>query len=381
MRTDAGRFTFVRHSACFAVAVIALSAAGTSSVRAQGTTTFHLTALTSGTWNSAGVHTTGSNYQIGYSSELPNKQVAYFEFDLDPVKGRTVTDNFLLVPGSTDYSIGSTYAPRCSTAPCFKVGIVPQGTFTTDQIVNPASNNNTSIYLSGDDPNRNQDLGYAWVENGLHPGQLFNAFTYNAQRLQAEVNAGGDWAFWGRDDFDTGSAENYIWGDTAYNTGIVLVITVANGSATTAVVPSGTYEIQNLNSAQALEIPAGKTANGTLVDQASSTGTSNQQWNVTQLSNGNYTIANVATGLLLDVLGNSKSPGGSIDVWPANAGTNQQWTFTGTNDGNYTIQAVSSGLFLDVSGALTLTGTVVDQFTANNNADQQWSFIAISNSN
>jgi hypothetical protein len=98
-------------------------------------------------------------------------------------------------------------------------------------------------------------LTIEWVENGLHPGKKFNAFTDNTQRLQAEVNTGGDWVFWGRDAFDTGSAENYIWGDTAYNTGIVLIVTVSNGPATTAVVRSGSYQIENLNSAASLENP------------------------------------------------------------------------------------------------------------------------------
>ncbi|MGA2287142.1 RICIN domain-containing protein [Bradyrhizobium sp.] len=375
MRTELGRCTFVRHTTRYAIAIITLSAAGTGLVRAQSatTTTFQLTALASGNWNAAGVHTV-SNYQIGYSTEQPNQQVAYFEFDLDPIKGRTVVEASALIPGSTDYSIGSTYAPRCGTAPCFKVGIVPQGTSTLAEIVSPTSNNNTNIYTSGNDANRNQDLGYEWVENGLHPGEKFNAFTYNTQRLQAEVNAGGDWVFWGRDAFSTGSAENYIWGDTAYNTGIVLIVTVSNGAATTAVVQSGTYQIENLNSAMSLEIPAGQTANGTLVDQATDVGTTNQRWNVTRLSSGNYTIANAATGQLLDVLNSSTASGGAIDVKPADAATNQQWTFTGTNGGNYTIKSVSSGLLIGSSGALTLSGTLIDQFTANGIANQQWSF-------
>jgi len=376
MRTDVERCTFVRHTAGFAIAVITLSAAGNGLVRAQSatTTTFQLTALASGNWNAAGVHTV-SNYQTGFSTELPNKQVAYFEFNLDPVKGRTVTAASALIPGSTDYDIGSVYAPRCGTAPCFKIGIVPQGTSTLAEIVSPTSNNNTNVFTSGNDANRNQDLGYEWVENGLHPGEKFNAFTYNTQRLQAEVNAGGDWVFWGRDAFDTGSTtENYIWGSTAYNTGITLILTVSNGAATTAVVATGTYQIENLNSAMSLEIPAGHTANGTLVDQAADVGTTNQRWLVTRLGNGNYTISNAATGQLLDVAHNSTSSGGAIDVWPATSATNQQWTLTGTNDGNYVIKSVSSGLLIGSSGALTLAGTLIDQFTANGLANQQWSF-------
>lgn len=208
---------------------------------ATGTTTFQLTALASGNWNSAGVHTVGE-YQIGHSTEHPEQQAAYFEFNFDPIKGRTVTGASVLIPGSTDYNIETTYAPRCGTAPCFKIGITPQGTETLEDIVSPTSNHSTEIYLSGGDANRNQDLGYAWVENGLHKGFEFGAFTYNTARLQDEVNAGGNWVFWGRDDFDNGESnvddgacpdcpggvENYVWGSTAFTTGIVAMITVEN---------------------------------------------------------------------------------------------------------------------------------------------------------
>jgi hypothetical protein len=208
---------------------------------ATGTTTFHLTALASGNWNSAGVHTVGQ-YQIGHSTEHPDQQAAYFEFDFDPIKGRTVTAASVLIPGSTDYNIETVYAPKCGTKPCFKVGIAPQGAETTEAIVSPSSNHNTGIYLDGSDGNRNQDLGYAWPEDGLHKGLAFDADHYVPARLQDEVNAGGNWVFWARDDFDTGEknvndgacpacpggVENYIWGSTAFTTGIVANITVEN---------------------------------------------------------------------------------------------------------------------------------------------------------
>jgi len=133
-----------------------------------GTTTFQLTALASGNWNSAGVHTIG-NYQIGHSTQLPHQQVAYFEFDLTPVKGRSVTDALILIPGSTDYDIGTLYPKDC-TSTCFKAGIAAAGTFSTEDVVSPSSNNNTEIYLSGGDSNRDPELGYGWVPNGLHLG-------------------------------------------------------------------------------------------------------------------------------------------------------------------------------------------------------------------
>jgi len=351
--------------------------------QAQGTTTFQLTALSSGDWNSAGVHTL-STYQIGHSLEEPNNQVAYFEFNLDPIKGPTLVSNFLLIPGSTDYDISTTFAKDCGTRPCFKVGIAPQGRAATNDVVSAASNNNTAVYQAGESDLHNHVIGYEWPSDGLHPGLKFNADHYTPQRLQDEINAGGNWVFWARDDFSDsegsinrvvcnacpGGFENYIWGGTAYSTGIVMIATVANGPATTAVVGNGTYQIKNLNSALNLEVPAGRTGSGSPVDQSTVTATANQQWTVIGLGNGNYTITNVATGLALEVPNASTSPGTAVDVAPYGGHSQQRWVLAGTFDGNYTITNAHSGLPLDVSGALTVTGARIDQFNANGNADQ-----------
>ena len=362
--------------------------AGSVAAQAQGTSTFQLTAVSSGSWNSAGTHTL-SSYQIGHSNDFPNNRASYFEFDLDPVQGRALVSAFLQIPGSANYNISTVLPSVCGSAPCFKLGIAPQGPIATDAIVNPLSNNNTYVYQVGNNEGRNQDLGYTWLSDGLHPGLKFDADQHNAVRLQAEMNAGGHWVFWARDRFYIGEGavsggecaacpggfENYIWGQTSYNTSIVLFITVANGPRTTAVVQNGTYQIGNLNSGLVLEVPAGQSASGTHVNQAIAVaGAANQQWTVTRLDHGNYTISNVATGLFLEVPNASSSPGEAIDVALSTGQENQQWIFSGTNDGDYSITNANSGLPLGVASALTLPGAGVDQFKPTGNADQQWSF-------
>ena len=205
------------------------------------TTTFRLPALASGNWNAAGIHTVG-NYQIGHSTQLPHQQAAYFEFNLDPIKGRKLVSASVLIPGSTDYNIEVTYPTKCpgNNTPCFKVGMAPQGALSTSDIVSPSSNHNTNVFLQGNDVHQNQDLGYAWVEDGVHKGLAFDADHYNNGRLQDEINAGGDWVFWARDVFDSGEknmsngacpacpggVENYVWGNTSFTKSIVLIITV-----------------------------------------------------------------------------------------------------------------------------------------------------------
>jgi hypothetical protein len=193
-----------------------------------GNVTNTFVCLTEGTWNADGVHTsTNGSYMIGYNYEYQAEQAAYFVFDLTPIQGKTVTNCYLHIPGSIDFHITDYWptptANNLTNHQQFKVGIAPQGTDTLDQITN--GNNSTTIYLDGADPNRNQDLGYGWVMDGLHLGFNFAAFTYNTERLQAEVNTGGKWAFWAVDRFDSASTgENYLWGSTFYTTNIVLTI-------------------------------------------------------------------------------------------------------------------------------------------------------------
>jgi len=345
---------------------------------AAGTTTFQLTALASGNWSSAGIHTVG-NYQIGHSSQLPDQQVAYFEFNFAPVQGRTVTAAFFLIPGSTDYDIGVVYPTRCNltpTGPCFKVGIRPQGTYSTADIVDASSNHNVALATAAIG-NQNDDIGYwPWVADGLHLNTEFGAFTYKQSAVQDQVNAGGLQVIWGADDFDSGESnlsgggvcaacpggfENYIWGSTGYNTGIIFLLTVEGGEASIPVVPNGTYVVKNLNSGGALEVAA-KTAVEEHLDEVVYAGDNKRQmWKVTRLADGNYTIRNAGTGSLLE--------------------DSEEWSIIPATGGNYTLKSVKTGKMLDVAGGSSLMGMGIVQAAAKPGyANQQWSFLP-SNSN
>lgn len=194
-------------------------------VSLQAATVFHLPSITCGTWNAAGKHTVGS-YQIGYSAELPVKQAAYFIFDLTSIRGRVVTANNITIPGTTDFHITGDWPNRPAGAPVhqFKAGMTPQNVAANSVNQITTGNNNTSIY---NNVIREQNLGYGWVPDGLHRGMAFDAFHFNPARLQALVNTGGLVAFWAVDraDINAGS-ENYIWGNSSCNAGIVMNITV-----------------------------------------------------------------------------------------------------------------------------------------------------------
>ena len=210
--------------------------------------TFNLTCLNSGNWNSAGVRTS-SNYQIGYSVEHPDEQAAYFEFDLTPVKGHTITSANLLIVGSTDYNIESYWPNPDNGNPThiqFKVRCAAQSNpaYPITLAEMTTGNNSVTTYVNRSDFNRNTDLGYGWVADGLHPGVRFDCFHYEkvgigeggkkvGPWLQNECNAGGNWCMVTYDGYDFNQAgqrpaENYIWGSTAFNTGIQLQIITSN---------------------------------------------------------------------------------------------------------------------------------------------------------
>ena len=220
-----------------AAALLCFSAAR---AQAQGHV-YHLTAITSGNWNSAGIHDPTTLYEIGYSFQRPNNQIAYFEFDLTPVQGKTISNATTVIPGSTDYSISDYWNTPTENNPTnhdqFKVGIRPLCSSNYPVTLNEilTGNNNPTLYTDVNDGNRNPDLGYGWVMDGFHFGTAFDTFHYESvgqinPYLQNAANVGGDYIVWGNDDYDSGNTtgENYIWGSTSYNTNIIMTITTSN---------------------------------------------------------------------------------------------------------------------------------------------------------
>ena len=203
-----------------AVAILCLGLAG---VHAGTYNIANLSA--SGNWNINNVRTANS-YQIGFSTEHPSIQAAYFEYNMDPVKGKHVTGANLLIIGSTDYHISTFWPGHAGSPPqvWFKVGVAAMNTAkaTVSQIT--TGNNIANLYHYQCDANQNTDGGYTWVQDGLHTGQRFDAFHYESTgqappRIQNAVNAGGNFVMWTCDRFDSGNdGENYIWGNTGFNT-------------------------------------------------------------------------------------------------------------------------------------------------------------------
>ncbi|MEY9964044.1 hypothetical protein ABIA33_002078 [Streptacidiphilus sp. MAP12-16] len=153
--------------------------------------------------------------------------------------------------------------------------------------------------------------------------------------------------------------------------GYHLVIT-PSGSSTTL---SGTYQIVNSNSGLALDTQNAGTAQGTLVDQATSSTGTDQSWTLTPAGSGLYKIVNKASGLLLGITNASTNAGATALIWGDNGTTDHLWQLIPTSRGSYQIANDNSGLLLGVTNMSTASVAQVLQWNDNGTADHLWNLV------
>jgi glucosylceramidase len=93
---------------------------------------------------------------------------------------------------------------------------------------------------------------------------------------------------------------------------------------------SGYFNLINVNSGLALQVPHGSNTNGTQMQQGTitGTGTSDQQWQVVSLGNGWYNILNRTNGKALDLRNGAIADGTAIQQWTRDTtNPNQQYQF------------------------------------------------------
>src|SRR5262249_13742109 len=118
-------------------------------------------------------------------------------------------------------------------------------------------------------------------------------------------------------------------------------------------------------SAKCFDDPAGKTANGTLVDVwTCETGHPNQSW--TRVQDGTIRVL----GKCLDVVGESKSVGAKLQLWTCNSGDGAQQWESGT--GGQLINP-QSGKCIYVPGTSPANGTRLELNGCANVANEHWS--------
>ncbi|MFF2079118.1 RICIN domain-containing protein [Kitasatospora sp. NPDC058162] len=128
-----------------------------------------------------------------------------------------------------------------------------------------------------------------------------------------------------------------------------------------------TVEIRADFSGKCLEVADARTDDGAPVVEATCTGASNQQWNITD----GY-VLNVHSGKCLDLPGWNRNAGTAIDQWTCNQGDNQRWGHLDLTGGGMSIVNFSSGLLLETDGADTADGTPVIQWYSEYNDNQRF---------
>lgn len=142
----------------------------------------------------------------------------------------------------------------------------------------------------------------------------------------------------------------------------------------TAIIPDGVYSIVNRHSGLVLDAAGQGTASGTLVQQYTNNGGTNQRWQLTALGNNRYKITGVQSGKAWDMTGQSLADGAALQLYDYGAGLNQQWEIAKLTNGYYTISSVQSGKVLEIPALSTAPGTGVVQYRSNGGTNQQWSF-------
>ncbi|SEM52260.1 RICIN domain-containing protein [Streptacidiphilus jiangxiensis] len=154
--------------------------------------------------------------------------------------------------------------------------------------------------------------------------------------------------------------------------GYHLVVTPTGATSSLA----GRYQITNLNSGQALDTQGSGTAQGTLVDQATPSGSTTQNWTLVAAGSGLYKLVNQASGLLLGVQNMSTGDGGDALIWGDSGTADHLWQLIPDGAGHDKIANYNSGLLLGVTGMSTSSGAQVLQWDDNGTADHLWTLTA-----
>ncbi|WP_258098583.1 RICIN domain-containing protein [Marinoscillum pacificum] len=138
---------------------------------------------------------------------------------------------------------------------------------------------------------------------------------------------------------------------------------------------NGTYTLVNRSNGNVIQINGGSSTAGANLEAGSSTGATNQQWNVIPVDariGGDFsyfTINNAQNNLAPDIYNYSLDNGGNIVVWDDTQGENQQWYLEYAEDGWFYIRSRFNAKCLQINGSN------VEQWDKTGNAAQQWRLI------
>lgn len=139
----------------------------------------------------------------------------------------------------------------------------------------------------------------------------------------------------------------------------------------------------NVGSGKALDVFAGSTAQGTVVQQYADNGTQAQRWYLKLGAGGWQLVSALDGGVALDVNGNSTKAGARIQVWGTNASAAQRFHFVPCDvlaSGEvYKILSMdgSGDLVVDVPGASDADGVALQVYDDNGTAAQRFKVVRL----
>jgi hypothetical protein len=226
-------------------------------------------------------------------------------------------------------------------------------------------------------------LTYAWDQDGLYVGNLFENFN---------TASAPEWAYGHSRDNGAGTMYTYPGGngDVLYFAGAENEVRVykitgwnnwvrQNGPVNNApgnTLANGTYKIVAKHSGKALDVQNASTSNMAIVQQWDYAGSTNQQWQVTALGGGYYKVIAAHSTKSLDVVANSLDDGAAVKQYTYAGNTNQQFQIQDVGGGYYRMVAGQSGRSLEITGASTANGGTLQQAEYTGADNQKWQFLS-----
>ena len=277
------------------------------------------------------------------------KGANYFTWTINSAKVSTTATPSLLMGNSAGTVTLTLQHKITGAAASFTIycGDIRDGTYqlmnknTSKYIYSPAKPSSTTTYL------QQNSLIYQSDSNLLHGGLKWDI----------AHQANGEYTIY--------CAETFSYMGVSSSTGSAINYSSDNGSNTRWIIKytsSGNYRLTPKNyTSNALRVPAGNTADGVHISQASYTNDStyNDEWVIESVgetvgikNGGIYNLVSSSSNLCLDVTGAGTANGTLVNQYQVMPAYHwQRWKFIYLGDGQYKIQDVNSGKLLSVSGS------------------------------
>jgi len=164
---------------------------------------------------------------------------------------------------------------------------------------------------------------------------------------------------------------------TSTSTSTTTTTTTADMGTLTTMGDTYTYTIKNAASSMVLGISGQSQTNSAyVVQESSSTSTTDIDWHFMPIGTDEYNAENMLTHQVLGIQSASTSTGARALQYPDNGTDDHKWEFYLLTDGNYLIKNVNSGYYLEDADSSTSSSATIDQGTRSSSSTgctcQEW---------